>query len=388
MASFSRCRQMAMMINLYSLILFAYVALRLIAPLPVSMPGKICTAILVLLISLKHFFIMHFFGGLTSPDLPRIAIIISGWLFVTLTFLFTLLVIRDLAGSLLWIAGKAGIGTHRPVTGLPLSLAIVVLAFSCSTYSLYGAIRNPDIKKMDVTLKRLPKSLDGLTIVQITDLHVNAFNPGHKVQEIVESVNALNPDLILFTGDMVDGSTIKRDADVLPLKNLRAKYGVFGSAGNHEYYSGYDAWQEKFSQLGIRMLNNSHTVLSVNGTTLVLAGITDPVAAQFHRPVPNVAEALKNAPVDAIRILMAHRPKDATIHATAGIDLQLSGHTHGGQIMGLNLIVARFNENLLMGWHDIGNMKLYISTGANLWNGFPARFGVPGEIPVITLRAE
>jgi predicted MPP superfamily phosphohydrolase len=263
-----------------------------------------------------------------------------------------------------------------------------LLAFACSTYSLYEAIRHPDIKKMDVTLKRLPKPLDGLTIVQITDLHVNAFNPGHKVQEIVETVNTLKPDLVLLTGDMVDGNTAKRETDIAPLKNLQAKYGVFGSVGNHEYYSGYDAWQEKFPRLGIRMLNNSHTVLSVSGTPLVLAGITDPVAAQFRKPVPNVAKALEGAPADAVRILMAHRPQDADVHATAGIDLQLSGHTHGGQIMGLNRIVARFNDNLLMGWYDIGNMKLYISTGVSLWNGFPARFGVPSEISVITLRAE
>lgn len=376
------------MINLYSFVLFAYIALRLIVPLPIGIPGKICAAIVVLLISLKHYFFQNFFGGLASPDLPRIAIIISGWLYVTLTFLFVLLVIRDVTGCLLWIANRAGLSFAFSLTGLSVSAAIILLAFVCSTYGVYEAIRHPDIKKMDVTLKRLPKSLDGLTIVQITDLHVNAFNPEHKVQEIVDSVNALEPDLILLTGDIVDGTTSKREKDISPLKNLKAKYGVFGSAGNHEYYSGYDAWQEKLPEMGIHMLNNSHVVLSIYETPLVLAGITDPVAAQFRRPVPNVAAALEGSLPEAVRILMAHRPQDAEIHATAGIDLQLSGHTHGGQIMGLNRIVAHFNENRLMGWYDVGNMKLYISTGVSLWNGFPARFGVPAEIPVITLRAK
>lgn len=376
------------MINLYSFVLFAYIALRLITPLPIGMTGKICGALLVLLISLKHYFFQNFFGGLASPDLPRIVIILSGWLYVTLTFLFVLLVIRDATGCLLWIAGKAGLSVSLPLTGLPFSLGIILLAVLCSTYGLYEAIRHPDIKKMEITLARLPKTLDGLTIVQITDLHVNAFNPAHKVEEIVETINGLTPDLILLTGDIVDGVTVKREKDIAPLKNLKAKYGVFGSAGNHEYYSGYDAWQKKLPELGIHMLNNSHAILSINQTPLVLAGITDPVAAQFRKPVPNVAEALEGAPPDAVRILMAHRPQDADVHARAGIDLQLSGHTHGGQIMGLNRIVARFNENLLMGWYDIGSMKLYISTGVSLWNGFPARFGVPSELSVITLRAK
>jgi len=375
------------MINIYSFILFAYVTLRLIVPLPLGFAGKIGAGLLVLLISLKHFFFQNFFGGLAAPDLPRFAILAAGWLYVTLAFIFILLVIRDIAGCLIWVINRAGYAVNLPILSGPVSAGIVILSLIGSTFGLYEAVRHPDVKKTEVTLTRLPQELDGLTIVQITDLHVNTFNPEHKIQKIVETINGLKPDLIVLTGDIVDGTTIKREADIAPLQGLRAKYGVFGSAGNHEYYSGFNAWKKRFAELGIHMLYNDHTTLSIHGKPLVIAGITDTVAAQFKKPVPNIAKALEGAPHDAIRILMAHRPHDAEVHANAGVDLQLSGHTHGGQIIGFNQVVARFNENRLMGWYNIGKMKLYISTGISLWNGFPVRLGVPSEIAVITLRA-
>lgn len=376
------------MITLCSLVLFAWLAFRLVLPLPISMAARLVIAALVLLVSLKHFFFQHFFGGLASPELPRFAIILAGWLYATLLFIFILTVIRDMAGCLLWLAGKAGFAVKPGLMTWPVTLGIIALSLACSTYSLHEAIRLPDVKKKEVRLKNLPAELDGLTIVQITDLHVNVFNPESQVRTIVNAINGINPDLILLTGDVVDGTTEKRQTDIAPLKNLKARYGIFGAVGNHEYYSNYDAWQAGLSELGINMLNNSHVVLSIRGAPLVIAGITDPAAAAFGRPLPDIGKALAKAPENTIRILLAHRPKNAAVHAKAGVDLQLSGHTHGGQIIGLDRIVARFNDNLLSGWYDIDGMKLYISPGASLWNGFPVRLGVPSEIPVFILRKE
>lgn len=375
------------MIHFYSLILFAYISLRLIAPLPISLAGKISVTAIILLISLKHFFFQHFFGGLASPDLPRFIILITGWLYVTLVFIFFFVLLRDALIFILWLISLGGHVIAQPLTGISITIGITASAFLCSTFGLYEAVRLPDIKKTEVILPRLPKKLDGLSIVQMTDLHANAFNPENKIRTIVQTINQLEPDIILLTGDIVDGTPTKRGADVAPLKELKARYGIFGSAGNHEYYSGFDAWQKKFSELEINMLYNSHNTLLIHGEQLVIAGITDPIAAQFEKSVPNVSAALDGAPEDVVRILMAHRPQDAQVHANAGVDLQLSGHTHGGQIIGLNQIVSRFNENLLMGWYDIGKMKLFVSTGISLWNGFPIRFGVPSEIPLIILRS-
>lgn len=375
------------MINPFSFILFIYVAVRLIFPLPIGVVAKVCASAIILLISLKHLIFMHFFGGLASPELPRLAIMMAGWLYVTLVFVFIFLLLRDILGIVVWIGKRAGYAIAIPLTPLQIAGIILILAFACSTFALYGAIRHPDVKKVEVTLKNLPKELDGLSIVQVTDLHASAFHPEDKIRAIVESVNQLKPDLILLTGDIMDGTVSKREKDVAPLKALKAKYGVFGSAGNHEYYSGFDAWQKKLSELGIHMLYNSHVVLTIHRKPLVLAGVTDSVAAQFGKAVPNISAALQDAPPGVTRILMAHRPQGAKVHANAGVDLQLSGHTHGGQIIGLNQIVARFNENMLAGWYDIDDMKLYISTGISLWNGFPARLGVPSEITLVVLHA-
>lgn len=374
------------MITLCSLVLFAWVVFRLVIPLPIGMAARLGIAALVLLVSLKHFFFRHFFGGLASPELPRFIIILAGWLYATLLFLFILLVIRDIAGFALWLAGKAGFAINLKFMTWPVALGMVMLSLACSTYSLYEAIRLPDIKKKEVLLKRLPPELDGLTIVQITDLHVNAFNPESQVRKVVETINGIRPDLILLTGDVADGTTENRKNDIAPLKNLKAQYGIYGAVGNHEYYSNYDAWQARLAELGIHMLNNSHVILSIHGAPLVVAGITDQAAATFGKPLPDIGKALENAPENTIRILMAHRPQNAAAHAKAGINLQLSGHTHGGQIIGFDRIVARFNENFLSGWYDIDGMKLYVSPGVSLWNGFPVRFGIPAEIPVFILR--
>lgn len=374
------------MITLCSLVLFAWVVFRLVMPLPMSMAARLGIAALILLVSLKHFFFQHFFGGLASPELPRFIIILAGWLYATLLFLFILVVIRDIAGCALWLACKAGFAIDLKFMTWPAALGMVMLSLACSTYSLYEAIRLPDIKKKEVLLKHLPSELDGLTIVQITDLHVNAFNPESQVRKVVETINGIRPDLILLTGDIADGTTENRKNDIAPLKNLKAQYGIYGAVGNHEYYSNYDAWQARLAELGIHMLNNSHVTLSIHGTPLVVAGITDQAAATFGKPLPDIGKALENAPENTIRILMAHRPQNAAAHAKAGINLQLSGHTHGGQIIGFDRIVAHFNENLLSGWYDIDGMKLYVSPGVSLWNGFPVRFGVPAEIPVFILR--
>lgn len=375
------------MITFFSLLLFAWITLRLIIPLPTSITIRLSLAALVLLISLKHFFFQHFFGGLASPELPRFVIILAGWLYATLLFIFALIVIRDIIICLLRFAGQTD--SIRPVLiAWPISLSIVALSLACSTFSLYEAIRLPDVKKKEVWLKRLPPELDGLAIVQVTDLHANAFNPENQMHAVVDVINSLNPDLILLTGDIVDGTTENRKKDIAPLKNLKAKYGVFGAVGNHEYYSDYDAWQTRLFELGIRMLNNSHVVLSIHNTPLVIAGVTDQASASFGKPLPDINKALKNAPENAVRILMAHRPQNAVANAKAGVDLQLSGHTHGGQIIGFNQIVKYLNENWLSGWYDIGNMKLYVSPGVSLWNGFPVRFGVPSEIPVFILRKD
>ena len=377
-----------MFFSLTTILLFGYVSLRLIVPLPIGMPAKIGASLLVLLISLKHYIFRHFFGGLASPELPRMIIIITGWIYVTLVLVFVFLVLRDILLVLFFIAKKTGLWTGFQPGYVQTALCIIALSFALSSWGLYEAVRLASVKKSEVVLKNLPKELDGLSIVQITDSHANTFHPEENMRNLVEAVNRLNPDIIALTGDLVDGTPERRRADVAPLAELRAKYGVFGAPGNHEYFSGFNAWQKKFEELGISMLYNSHKVLTIRGQRLLIAGLTDPVAPRFGQAPPDISKALEGAPDGVFRILLAHQPGASKNSAAAGIDLKLAGHTHGGQIIGIDRFVSHWNENFLKGWYDIDGMKLYVSTGVSLWNGFPVRLGAPSEITHIILRPE
>ena len=157
--------------------------------------------------------------------------------------------------------------------------------------------------------------------------------------------------------------------------------------GNHEYYSDFVAWNAAFERLGLRVLRNEHVVIESAGGTLVVAGTTDRNAERFGLPLPDIKQALAGAPKDVPVVLMAHQPKGADVNAAAKVDLQLSGHTHGGQIAGLHWIVQAANEGFVSGLYDVGAMQLYVSNGTGLWNGFPVRIGRPSEITQFTLRA-
>jgi predicted MPP superfamily phosphohydrolase len=248
------------------------------------------------------------------------------------------------------------------------------------------ALAAPEAYEREVRLPRLPAELDGLVLVQVSDMHASPLLHGGRVRAVVEKINALRPDIVVLTGDIADGLPGSRADDIVALRELRAQYGVFACAGNHEYYADFDAWMRTYPRLGVRMLLNSHAVLDIRGRPLVLAGITDVAAERFARPLPDIGAALAGAPADAPRILLSHRPSGAADNARAGVNLQLSGHTHGGQILGLNRLVARLNEGYLYGWYQVGGMALYVSPGAGLWSGFPVRLGVPAEIARIVLR--
>ena len=204
------------------------------------------------------------------------------------------------------------------------------------------------------------------------------------------AVNAARPDLVVITGDLFDGTPRQRYDDLLPLRRLRAPLGVYACPGNHEYYSGLTAWRERFPSLGILLLENDHVLLRRNGAALILAGLTDDVAERFGLPRPDVRQALGSTEASLPLILMAHRPhqvEQLKQLSRPGAALQLSGHTHGGQVFGLDLLVRRVNDGYLRGLYEIGPVRLYISTGTALWSGFPLRLGVPSEIPLITLRS-
>jgi uncharacterized protein len=265
--------------------------------------------------------------------------------------------------------------------------AQITLALTClvTLAGLVIARGRPRITEVTVPIRNLPESLNGFSIAQISDVHVGSTIKRGFVEDIVRRVNLLNADLIAVTGDLVDGSVARLSVHTAPLAGLNAKYGAYFVTGNHEYYSGERAWTEEIRRLGLRVLKNEHVVLQHNGGSLVLAGVTDYSAHRFdpsQRSDP--AAALRGAPSDAgAKILLAHQPSSATAAEAAGFDLQISGHTHGGQFWPWNHFI-RYFQPFTSGLNRLNTLWVYVNRGTGYW-GPPNRFGVPSEITRIKL---
>ena len=193
--------------------------------------------------------------------------------------------------------------------------------------------------------------------------------------------------MIFITGDIIDGTVDARRADVAPLGELKAPMGFIAGPGNHEYYFDVAQWDAEFERLGMHLLTNQHRVLNKGADKLVIAGVADEAGPAVGLAGPDLSEALQGVPNDAPVILLKHRPFGAAASAAAGVGLQLSGHTHGGMIRGLDQVVRYANQGFVSGSYDVAGMTLYVSNGTGLWNGFPIRLGVPPEITEIVLRA-
>jgi len=297
-------------------------------------------------------------------------------------FVFTLL--RDVT-LLLAIVALPDRYVH-PLVSLTAQL-VVALAAVVTLVGFAGARRRARIVTVEVPIANLPVGLQGFSIAQISDVHVGSQIKRNYVDAIVDAVNSLGADLVAVTGDLVDGTVLDLSHHIEPLGRLRARYGAYVVTGNHEYYSGEPAWTAEFRRLGLRVLLNEHVVVRHRGAPLVLAGVTDFSAHHFNpaqRSDP--AAALSGAPADAaVKILLAHQPRSAAAAAQAGFDLQLSGHTHGGQFWPWNLFV-RLQQPFTAGLHRLNHLWVYISRGTGYW-GPPNRFGIPSEITLLRLTA-
>ena len=299
--------------------------------------------------------------------------------------MFHLLTVFQIALELTSVVGYLFKGSY-PVPPLGLRYLIGLAAVSLSVLGVVQAVRVPPVKEVEVRLANLPPEFDGYRIIQLTDLHLSRLFPQRWSEQVVAKANAQKADLIVITGDLMDGTLEDRKNDVEPLGELSAKDGVFVITGNHEYYYGHEGWMSRYQELGMTRLSNSHAQISRGNSKIVLAGITDSTSQRFGLPEPDLQRALAGAPAGAPVILLDHKPGGAPAAAKAGVDLQLSGHTHGGMIKGMHWLVARFNNGFVSGFYDVDGMQLYVNNGTALWNGFALRIGVPSELTVITLR--
>lgn len=320
--------------------------------------------------------------------LPRsvngpVAWVIYPWLGFAL-YLFLLTVLSDATRGLAALVGALPKDPERRVF-----LARVVASGVAGASALIGVgglvnvARGFRVQRVRVSLARLPRSASGYSIVQLTDVHVGPTIGRDFVEAMVRQTNLLAPDMVVITGDLVDGTVEQLRALVEPLRDLRARDGVFFVTGNHEYYSGADAWIAHLGSLGIRVLRNERVSI---GDAFDLAGVDD---ASAHRMLAghgqDVARALEGRDPSRAVVLLAHQPKALKDAVRCDVDLQLSGHVHGGQLVPFNWLV-RLDQPIVSGLHLVERTWVYVSTGTGYW-GPPMRVGSTAELTRIELVA-
>lgn len=264
------------------------------------------------------------------------------------------------------------------------NMAILGLTGSSTAYGFFEAVKQPELRKQDITLPNLHPDLHGLTILQITDLHVGATIKEDFIVELVERCKALKPDIIVLTGDLADGSSKALRKDVLALKELKPPLGKYFVTGNHEYYSDLQGWMKTIRELGFAILLNEHRIITRQAGSFILAGVTDYRAGSLvpsHKS--SVKVALSGCQGDLPKVLLAHQPKSVFEASDNGVDFQISGHTHGGQYFP-GTILVRLDQPYVAGHYRHKNTQIYVSRGSGYW-GPPLRIGSSSEITLFTL---
>ncbi|NLZ17446.1 MAG: metallophosphoesterase [Desulfobulbaceae bacterium] len=376
-----------MKLTIISLVIFFYITASLFLFSSCKRSVRWLSIALLLFASQKYLIYKYVGGAFFAPELPSPVLLLMELLYGALILLFFLLLLKDACLLLLWLSRSFGASWALPIpqTRLKFGLLALALSLGLGVWGTWQSIRVPDIHTVELRLANLPPGLDGFSIVQLTDLHIGSILNREWLQQVVDKTNSVSPDLIVLTGDAIDGRVEDLAEEVAPFAGLRAKHGVYGVTGNHEHYWNGTEWSAFLEELQVTMLDNTHRVLTIGEDKLVLAGISDPVERRFGGEGPNIVEALAGAP-DAPRILLGHRPSDAPSHAPY-VDVHLAGHTHGGMVFFLRPLIALFNNGFVAGEYTVGSMKLYVSPGAGVWSGFSFRIGVPSAITRLVLRA-
>lgn len=329
-------------------------------------------------------------GRLFDPGWARAPAFVGLVWVATVFYLILGLLVVGLISVVLRVVGRlrgsdrrAGINTVRRRT-IRIGTAIVVVgSVAIVGYGVVEAAR-PQVTHTDVPMAGLPPQFDGTRIALISDLHVGPARGRGLVQQVVDDVNAQNPDLIVIAGDLTDGTVAQVADDLAPLAELSAPLGVYGVSGNHEFY--FDdggAWLDEWERLGITTLRNERTEIAVDGATIDLAGVHDETAPAPYEP--DLDAALAGRDPNRFVLLAAHEPLQALDASDAGVDLQLSGHTHGGQMWPIRYLVP-LQQPTVEGLDQVADTTIFTTRGAGAW-GPPVRVGAPPEISMLTLQS-
>ncbi|MBQ7457274.1 MAG: metallophosphoesterase [Desulfovibrio sp.] len=330
----------------------------------------------------QMFTINHFvFGSLSGPLMPRALLLVQAFCLCAEIFVF----VWDVIGVAVKRLGKSSFSPERRRfldTGM-LGCGCALLGAGCG---VHNGCALPTITAHTLSLA-IPQALDGLRLCFLADLHVGPVTTKDWMLSTKARIRAARPDIICFGGDLSDGQLWyptdgrTREALFLLFSDLSAPLGLWACTGNHEYYSDYAGWMRCYESVGIRFLHNQAVTLPYKGHRISIVGRDDVQAERMGFATP----CMPTVPAADLRILLDHRPVRAKEHVGL-CDLQLSGHTHGGQCLGMDRLVASANQGYVRGWYDVSGMPLYVTTGAGLWSGFPVRLGVPAEVALITIQ--
>lgn len=331
-------------------------------------------------ITIVVLFLVLMLAMISSRFLPRnagqpLAWVAFTWLGV-LFFLVLALGVSDLARFLTVRPSMIEDPARRQLLARFFAGGAALVGLSLSGAGVVSALSSVAVKRVKVAIDGLRD--EGLRIVQISDVHIGPTIGKTFLAEIVAHINGLAPDAVVITGDLVDGSVAELEEHVAPLADLKAKHGVFFVTGNHEYYSGADAWIAHLAKLGVRTLRNER--VAIGG--IDLAGIDDHSASGGGHG-SDLPKALLGRDPSRPCVLLAHQPRGIELADELGVDLQLSGHTHGGQLFPWNFMV-RLQQPFVAGLHKLRKAQIYVSRGTGYW-GPPMRVGAPAEITEVEL---
>ena len=277
-------------------------------------------------------------------------------------------------------------GERRRFLQCSMNIGIIAASGSLTFSGLAEGLGSPQVKKVGIKIENLKPDLEGFSIVQLSDLHIFSAIHHNWVQNIVERVNSLAPDIIAITGDIVDAPYSQLSNNVAPLAGLTARFGIFFVTGNHEYMAeagGVDEWIRELENLGLTILLNNHRTISQGRSMILVGGVADYSAPYRSHHDSSPAQAMGDAFNADVKILLAHQPQSVYEAAQVGFDLQLSGHTHGG-LFPLARWLRSWSQPFQAGLYKYKNTQLYVSSGTGYW-GIPLRYGTPPEITHLKL---
>lgn len=353
----------------------------------VSKTLRVLLAVVFGIGSLKIYFYLFTGGTLMDPKLTRYPAIISDCIYFSAIFLCLLTLLRMLLNGVFKLVR---LNIHRYlIPSFSTRYAVLMLVISCYL-GITGVINGfapPEDITYNLKIENLPKEAKGFKIIHLADLHISAPTTKSEIEDIVRRTNAEDPDLIVITGDFIDGDIDYLDHMTKILFKLKAKYGVYAVSGNHEFYSGYTQWLNYFSKGGIKFLENDGTVIKNDeGIALLnLCGLIDLSAPRYGFASPDIKKATADISPDVPTVLLTHQPKIA--HELKEISsLTLAGHTHGGLMPGLKQIVAAANGGLVSGYYTLDKEQIIVTNGTRIWAGVPLRLNTPSQLVKIVLQ--